>query len=211
MSDQTFHSNGIKVLRNVRAVFPHLSVPDNRFGEPGDYKISVDVTPEIEARFQAEIADVVAAAHERHGVTETPTNVLLKKGTNKRDEPFYRLEFKMKAERKNKGKVVSQKPQVVDAHKNPLPEDVDVYSGSLVNIGYELQYSITGFGCNVSAKLKAVQVVKLVDASGVSVDDLFDDEDGFVADTSETNNTPAPAPAAASEVPSAGGVGAGGF
>ncbi len=226
---QTFYSNGIRVLRDVRAVFPALDVPDNRFDEPGDYKIAVDVTPEIEARFQEEHANVVAEAKAKHGVTDSPTNVILKKGLNKRKEPFYRLEFKMSAERKSKGKKVPQRPQVVDANKDSLvftfkeatafgkPElagclKVDLYSGSLVHIGYELQYSITQFGCNVTPKLKAVQLITLVDSTGVAIDDLFGDEDGF---SGEDVGSPAEAPTdpttPTKDEPSAGGIGAGNF
>lgn len=207
-NDQVFYSNGVKVLGPVPAVFPHLGAPDNRFGDPGDYKIGVDVTPEIEARIQGEVDALVAEAQAKHGVTDTPGNVILKKGVNKRDEPFHRIEFKMKAVRKSKGKEVPQRPQVVDAQKQPLTEDV--YSGSTVYIAYELQYSITGFGCNVTPKLKAVQVTELVGADGVNVNSIFDTfDDGFTsgADAFEA----AEAPTAPESTPAAGGVGAGSF
>ncbi|MEE8385621.1 MAG: hypothetical protein V3S01_06875 [Dehalococcoidia bacterium] len=213
MADQVFYSNGIKVLGPVRAVFPHLSAPDNRFGDPGDYKIGVDVTPEIEARFQAESAQVVSEAQAKNSVDDLPANTILKKGVNKRDEPFYRMEFKMSAERKSKGKVIKQRPQVVDANKNRVTEDV--YGGSLVYIAYELQYSITGFGCNVTPKLKAVQVVELVGADGVSVDQVFEDYvNGFATEGGEL---PTPDPSTPNDegteptAPAGGGVGAGSF
>lgn len=161
----------------VRAVFPDLNVPD-KFGA---YKVGVDVLndPELKALFEDQANQTVKEGQVKLETKKKPTNSIFKQGEYK-EQPFERIQFKMKAETVRKGKKVNQKPRLVDAKKNPM-DDV-VFGGSLVRIAYYFQFTITPTGTFITPKLNAVQVLEHVGPNGeASIDSMFDEEEGFVS------------------------------
>lgn len=162
----------------VRAVFPDLNKPD-KFGS---YKVGVDVLndPEFKALLEEQAAKTVAEGQVKLETKKKPTNDFFKQGEYK-EQPFERVFFKMKAETSRKGKMVKQKPRLVDAKRNPMDEIV--FGGSLIRIAYYFQYTVTPTGVYISPKLEAVQVLEHVGPGGeASIDSMFDEEQGYVSE-----------------------------
>jgi hypothetical protein len=161
----------------VRAVFPDLNKPDKY----GQYKIAIDLLdkPELKADFEAQAAATTRDGQIKFASKKKPTNEIFKQGEHK-DVPFERISFKMKEETKRKGRVVKQKPRLVDAQRNPMSEII--WGGSLVRISYFFQYTLLPTGTFITPKLNGVQVLEHVGPNGeVSIDKMFDVEDGYVS------------------------------
>lgn len=168
----------------VTAVFPHL----NKVDQFGNYSVDVDVldNPELEQAITAQLKQTIKEGQEKFGTDKEPTNSPFRSGEYK-DAPFRRVSFKMKGKRNVKGKEVSQRPRLVDAHKAPMTEEV--WGGSKIKVAYYIQYTVTPTGTYGSVKLDAVQVIEHVGPGGeVSIDALFDEEDGFTTSGETTES-----------------------
>ena len=85
----------------------------------------------------------------------------------------------------------SQRPMLFDAKKNPLPADVSIWGGTIMKVAYqEVPYYTPMLGAGVSLRLKAVQVIKLV--QGKSDQNIFKEEDGFESKSTGSENSNAP-------------------
>ena len=109
------------------------------------------------------------------------------------EDGFALFKYKMKAtgiNRKTK-EPFSQRPLLFDAKKNPLnPSSCNIWGGSKMKIAYVLRsYYSPALGAGVTAQLKAVQIIELVEGKQM---DLFAKEDGYETKTSaeEMNNVP---------------------
>lgn len=181
------------VTEPFRAVFPDLNKAD-RFDT---YKVDVDTTTEvgerIEATIRAQIAELVPRAIKDFGLSEDtePENDPVRVGEAKDGTPYRRLSFKMKNVKRVKGKEVKVKPRLVDAQKQPMSELI--YGGSLVKVGYYIQATLVNGQFYCSVKLNAVQVLEHVGPGGeVSIDEMFDAEDGFTTAGADAPPTPTP-------------------
>ena len=71
--------------------------------------------------------------------------------------------------------------------KNPIPNGTSIWGGSLGKIAYQLvPYYVPAIGAGVSARLKAAQIIKLVEGKDQNV---FKEEDGFEATKTEETNS----------------------
>ena len=105
------------------------------------------------------------------------------------EDGFALFKYKMKAtgvNRKTK-EPFSQRPALFDAKKNPLnPTSCNIWGGSKMKVAYNLRgYYSPALGAGVTAQLKAVQIIELVESKQV---DLFSKEDGFEATPTEEGN-----------------------
>ncbi len=186
-SSVKFHKSKRFTTPAFRAVFPNLTKPD----QFGSYGVGVDCleNPEIEEMLLKQAEAFLPEAMEKVGSKKAPGNDLVKEGEikkgDRKGETFRRIDFKMKSTRQvRKGDEmieVPQKPLVVDSKMNEF--DKVVFGGSLVKVGYCLQYTVTGAGAFLSAKLLGVQVIEYVGPNGqVKAGDLFEEEEGYVDD-----------------------------
>lgn len=176
--------------------------PDTKFNPLGDYSINLQMSEEkaspmcekLEAIVQEKFKEVVK------------TKPALKNTLSTQDvcQPVYDREtgdatgnmefkFKLKAKVQTKdGRTYEQEPVVLDSKKKPLGKDMLIGNGSRVKVAFEpipyVMQSTKKVG--VSLRLKAVQVIDLVEY-GNSATSVFDEEDGFVAPptTEATNNS----------------------
>ena len=166
--------------------------PDTRFVEEGEYSTQV-VVPEAEAAQVCEQLEALIDEEFNKIVKDKPA---LKATLSKRPvtEPDIDqdgnatgnvvFKSKLKAKIRSKtGAVYNQKPNVVDAKRNPMTGIQLVGNGSLVKIAVEpiTYYMPSSKQVGVSLRLKAMQVIDLVEHGVPSADSLFDDEEGFVA------------------------------
>ena len=163
------------------AIFPHLNKPDVRFNEAGEYKVTLkvaksDATAMLKL-YNSAIEDALKLAEQNHkgkGIKNAPKPFT-------EEDNFVFFKFKMKAtgvNQKTKEKF-SQRPQLFDAKKNPIPLSTIIWGGSKMRVAYNLvSYFTPMLGAGITARLKAVQVIELVEGKDSN---LFEKEDGYEA------------------------------
>lgn len=92
----------------------------------------------------------------------------------------YTFTFRLATERKDG--TINAPPVVVDAKRNPLPDDVGIGNGSEVIVQYDT-YTYDG-GAHTAIVLSQVQVLNLIPYTPKNTDE-FEEQEGYVADTSE--------------------------
>ena len=171
------------------ALYPHLNRPDVKFSEAGEYKVVVKI-PEAKAKgmiaiYEKAIQDSISEAEQKLNGKK----VKLAPKPYSIEDGFALFKYKMKAtgvNRKTK-EPFSQRPALFDAKKNPLnPTSCNIWGGSKMKVAYNLRgYYSPALGAGVTAQLKAVQIIELVESKQV---DLFSKEDGFEATPMEEGN-----------------------
>ena len=163
------------------AIYPHLNKPDVRFSEAGEYKVTLkvaksDATAMLKL-YNSAIEDALKLAEQNHkgkGIKNAPKPFT-------EEDNFVFFKFKMKAtgvNQKTKEKF-SQRPQLFDAKKNPIPLSTLIWGGSKMRVAYNLvSYFTPMLGAGITARLKAVQVIELVEGKDSN---LFEKEDGYEA------------------------------
>ena len=161
------------------AIYPHLNKPDVRFSEAGEYKVTLkvaksDATAMLKL-YNSAIEDALKLAEQNHkgkGIKNAPKPFT-------EEDKFVFFRFKMKAtgvNQKTKEKF-SQRPQLFDAKKNPIPLSTLIWGGSKMRVAYNLvPYYTPMLGAGITARLKAVQVISLVEGKDSN---LFSKEDGY--------------------------------
>ena len=170
------------------AVYPHLNKPDVRFNEYGEFKVTLkigkqDASAMVKLFDQACEDSLASAEKEAKGkkIKSAPRPYKLEG-----DNVFFK--FKMRASGKNKktNEMFTQRPALFDAKKNPIPASQSIWGGSLMKVAYQLiPYHTPMLGAGVSARLKAVQILKLVEGQSQNV---FKEEDGFETSTPKSNS-----------------------
>ncbi len=161
------------------AIYPHLNKPDVRFSEAGEYKVTLkvaksDATAMLKL-YNSALEDALKLAEQNHkgkGIKNAPKPFT-------EEDKFVFFKFKMKAtgvNQKTKEKF-SQRPQLFDAKKNPIPLSTIIWGGSKMRVAFNLvPYYTPMLGAGITARLKAVQVISLVEGKDSN---LFSKEDGY--------------------------------
>lgn len=175
--------------------------PDTKFNPLGDYSINLQM-PVAQAAEMSEKLEAIVQAKFNEAVEADPR---LKNTLTTQDvcQPVYDREtgddtgnvefkFKLKAKiQKRDGTWYEQQPAVLDSKKVPMTNDILIGNGSRVKVAFEpIPYVMASTKkAGVSLRLKAVQVIDLVEY-GNSAASVFDEEDGFVAPpTTEAANS----------------------
>lgn len=175
------------------AQYPYLTKPDTKFNPDGEYKLSVEIKdPNLSAPLVAFLDEQFAASVAK-AKKENPGKKI-KEG----DVPYsvnddtgaVTVRFKLKAKVTPKmGDPFEQRPALFDAKGKPIGADAKIGGGSKVKVAYELVPYYTAIaGAGVSLRLKAVQVIDLVEFSGGASSEAygFGQEEGY-----EAEDTPA--------------------
>lgn len=157
------------VLPAGRAVFPHLDVPDGKFGEP-KYKVSINYTTEELAPLKKRL---IQAAQELMGSKFNPKKMPKLPIRANKDKDGNEDGTWLVAAQSGK----DYKPAVFDAKVNKLPSGVTVGGGSVIKLDVSPTY-YESFGGGISLRLYGVQVLELAGASK----SLFEEEEGFEAE-----------------------------
>ena len=168
-----------------KAIYPHLNKPDVKFNDAGEYKVTLKVA-KSEATDMIKLFDDAQADSLKTAIAE-------KKGKKVKESPHprYNVEgdkvffiFKLKASGVNKQtkETFTQRPQLLDAQKQPHPIEKSIWGGSKLKIAYELVPYSAPFG----AGIKAVQILELVEGKS---DTPFEKEDGYKAEVNSDVQT----------------------
>lgn len=141
------------------ARFPYLTSPDTKFDPEGKYRVDLELdASEREAKEFLMSLDKDVAEFSKDA-----------RRPFKRDDDsgMYIVRFGSKF-----------KPNVFDATRNRIPDEVNVGSGSVVKVAFEKHF-YPGFGGGMNLYLKAVQVIELVEYGGPGAEAFgFEDEVG---------------------------------
>lgn len=176
------------------AQYPYLSAPDTKFNPDGDYKVNLEVSGEDAAKLttfldeQHELA--VAEAKKGNPGKKIKEGDLPYTVNDETGKVAFKFKLKAKVHPKN-GDSFEQRPALFDAKGKPLGTDTKIGGGSKLKTSFELVPYYTAIaGAGVSLRLKAVQVIDLVEySSGGSGESYgFGKEDGYEAPTETTND-----------------------
>ena len=171
------------------AVYPHLTKPDVRFNEHGEYKVTLKIAKqdasamvkEIDQAFEDNLAKVSSEAKGKK-IKAASTKPYKLEG----DNVFFKYKMRASGINKKTNEKFSQRPALFDAKKNPISPTQSIWGGSLMKVAYQLvPYNTPMLGAGVSARLKAVQILKLVEGQSQNI---FKEEDGFETDTPKSNS-----------------------
>ena len=189
-------------------MFPYLFSPDTKFDSVGVYTVQLRLQGDPAAKLKEDLESFLDSHLKEVKATtgKKPDKVLpipMKNVTDDSGVSFIEFRFKMKPSFKSKtGEVVDQRPQVFDAKLQPLTEESCLGSGSEGKCSFEAVPYNTSFGCGITLRLRAVQVLDLVQYNGGnSASSGFEIEEGFVEDESKV----APAEATKQDTPTAEG------
>lgn len=172
-----------------KAIYPHLNKPDVKFNDAGEYKVTLEVA-KSEATDMIKLFDDAQADSLKTAIAEN-------KGKKVKESPHprYNVEgdkvffiFKLKASGVNKQtkETFTQRPQLLDAQKQPHPIEKSIWGGSKLKIAYELVPYSAPFGAGITARIKAVQILELVEGKS---DTPFEKEDGYKAEVNSDAQT----------------------
>ena len=183
-----------------KAAWPHLNKPDTKFDKDGIYSINLRLPREDAEGVVNTIKDVLkesveSAKKEQKGKKVKVAPLPIKDVEDEQGNPTGEVEikFKLRAVGQSGGDSWEQKPAIFDASGKPMTETVG--SGSTVKVGCEVvPYYTSMAGAGVTLRLKAVQVLDLVEYTGGGDFDSWSfskDDSGFVSTgvTSDTSDS----------------------
>ena len=176
------------------AIFPWLGKPDTKFKPEGQYKITLRLSEEAakplidKLRPLQDAAIAEAKKNPKNKGKKLTVHDTHKVVLDDNGDPTGEVDFSFKMTASGISKKTNQpwamKPDLFDAHGQPLGSDVAVWGGSLVKVSFEAVAYDKPIGCGLSLRLNAVQVIKLVsssrDAGMHGFGDESDDEDAEV-------------------------------
>ena len=164
-------NNNVKVVSPVGvSQYAWLTTPDTRFDETGHYKTNLIINAKeaqsLKAQIDAEIKKSVALAKEKakgKAIKEAPRpyeDELI--DGKKSGNVIFKFKTKAKIIAKD-GKVIPNRVALFDSAGKPMI-DANVWSGSEMKVSAELiPYYTAMAGAGVSMRLRACQIVKLVE------------------------------------------------
>lgn len=166
-----------------RFVYPWLTTPDTKFDADGVYRLKLAV-PATDASGLVEMLEEKQADHLANNKAkvrkEGSSPFELDEETNE-----YLFTFKMKAKVTTKdGTEFTQRPAIFDASGQPC-RDLKIGGGTTGKISFEIiPYANKMIGAGLSLRLKAVQIIDLVEYGQQDADSYgFGEEEGFSAKT----------------------------
>ena len=172
--------------------YPYLLTPDTKYEPKGEYKTKLHLGEEngaplaeivdglMEDAYIAKLAEAQATAKEKG--KKIPKKLKRADAPYQRDEETgdYSFSFKLIASgvRKKDGQAYTQRPALFNIDATPITEDLRIGGGSEAKISFEgFQFYTALIGAGISLRLKAVQILKLVEFGGDAEYFGFDDED----------------------------------
>lgn len=168
-------------------IYPHLTKPDTKFNVDGEYHLVLSLPREDAKDLVAKLKAEAKKSNEKAG---EKANKKVKANNNpfslNDDSQEVEFKFKLKAKAKSRktGNEWEQAPAIFDAKGKPMPKGKSIWGGTVGRVNAEvIPYYTPSLGSGITLRLKAVQIIDLVEGSGGSkADDFgFEEEEGFDA------------------------------
>ena len=166
-----------------KAVYPHINTPDTAFGQ-NHYTCKLHVSEEDYRAFEANLKSMYDKAYEaectKHG-KKFPHNDFPVHITPDGD---FEIKTRQAAEKGNYKFTVA----VVDSKGEVLPNPPLIGSGSVLRLGVEPSFYVASGKFGVSLRLRAAQILELVEVGGAGGSFSFTaEEDGYVGNGESFN------------------------
>jgi hypothetical protein len=176
------------------AKYPFLTKPDTKFNPDGEYKLKLEIPGDKAQDLVTFLDEQFALAQEK--AKKENAGKKIKPGNEPyeidQDSGKVTVNFKLKAKVTPKnGEPFEQKPAIFDSKGKPITGDAKVGGGSKVKVAYEvLPYYTAIAGAGVSLRMKAVQVIELVEYSGGAGAGAygFGEEEGYEAEDNSADS-----------------------
>ena len=160
------------------AVYPNLNKPSIKFDNDGVYEIKLRIKKEDCGAFIKEIEGLYEANYKakceekgsKRKRADLPFKDVLDKDT---DKPTGEVEFKFKMKAsgtRQDGNRWEQRPKIFDGAGNPMPKPghklPNIGSGTTCKVAFEVRGWDAPIGVGISLKLKAVQIIDLIEFGG---------------------------------------------
>jgi hypothetical protein len=166
------------------AIYPHLTAPDAKFGDPV-YKCNLRLTGEDATQFIAKIEEMKVQAMEHLGVKDLIVPIVPALDDDKQPIPgAFDVKTKAKAFFKQAdGSMVENNLTIVDSQKNPYDAaNGAIWGGSKVKLALNVGAVSTAVYSGLMLRITACQVIDLV-TGGQGGANSFDVEDGYEAES----------------------------
>jgi len=160
------------------ALYPWLSTPDTKYSEEGEYKVNLVLSKEDAQPIVDEInrifAENLAAETKKQGKEIKTANPPYADQLNDAGQPTGNVIFRFKSK-------AAYKPSNFDAKGTTMIES-NIWGGSEIRVnGTIAPYFTSLVGAGIALRLRAVQVIKLVEGSGEGASRFgFDETAGYV-------------------------------
>lgn len=177
------------------AQYPWLSSPDTKFSEIGEYKTNLIVGKKeasdiIKMIDTAREESMKLAAEKSNGKKIKQADAPYFDEVDDDGKPTGNVIFKFKCKAKvttKSGESFENKPTLFDAKGKPML-NINVWGGSEIKVSAELiPYFTSMVGAGVSMRLRAAQIIKLIEGGSNSSGYGFKEEEGY--EHSETKTT----------------------
>ena len=173
------------------AQYPHLSKPDTKFSKPGDYKVNLILSAEEAApiieQINAAFAENMQAELKKQGKKELKAaNPPYMEELGDDGQPTGNVIFKFKS-------TAAYKPAIFDAKGKPMMES-NIWGGSEIRVNSTIgAYYVATVGVGVALRIRAVQVIRLVEGSAEGASRFgFEETVGYEHNTPEILQEEAP-------------------
>lgn len=178
-------------------VYPRLTgEPDTKFNSNGVYSVKLRLSAEVGQPLVDQIDAAIEAKYQEVKAAVAAGKITFKKKgeqVNKADEPYFVddetgdiiFNFKMNASGKRQdGTEFTQTPALKDAKLKPLPAKICIGGGTEGKVAFTIDpfFKSNKVGVGVSLRLRAAQIIKLVEPS---FNYGFEAEDGYEANDSD--------------------------
>ena len=183
------------------AVYPHLLKADYEYKPDGEYKTKLRLDPNASLRSakgedlgtMADFLEAQGAASVEKAKAENNGKIKPADLPYEEDEETGELlvNFKLKAKvTPTNGEEFTQKPAIFDSKGTPFTGE-RIWGGSKIKIAFEcVPFYTKLIGAGITLRLKAVQIVELVETGGADASTYgFGEEEGFESEESEAESS----------------------
>mgnify|MGYP006275272947 CR=1 FL=1 len=181
--------------------FPKLVEPETKFEVAGQYKVMGVMDPQPAETITAQL-DTLLNEHKASLKQQAPTQSFkladLPFGFEEVDgKPCFVVKAKMKASGMERdGRVWSAAPALFDAKGQPIRNRESLksmWSGTTGRISFDAcPFYNAAIGAGITLRLRAVQIIGLVESGGTAESFGFDEEEGYAADAETASRLPIP-------------------
>jgi hypothetical protein len=141
-------------------LYPFLSKPDMQFNSEGIYQVKLKVKKAEAQKDIKIINDVIASEIAKEHKAKPGNTGLLKRASLPYVIEGDDVTFKFKTK---------FKPVLVDANTKPIPEDKNIWGGSIMRVNYKpVGYNVASTGIGCTLRLISCQITKLVEGSSAT-------------------------------------------
>ena len=165
-----------------KAVYPYLQVPDTKFNDEGLYNVKLHVSEEDYNEFKEQIDELFKAADESELARQGKKKLTLASSSPLRitDEGDYEIYAKQEAKKMTKSKGLLQFSIAAVNAKGTKIKMPAVAGGSILKLAVAPHFwFVPSQGFGMTLRLRAVQIIELIERETASVENIFASVEGF--------------------------------